>query len=523
MSVYAKKIEVIFSKETQQVLDGQSKICNWLYNQLLTLVEEDYKAGNKNNYLSNFKLRDHIQKMKEEHPFLRTAHSTVIKNPAYRLKNAYERFFENPEQWGHPHYRSWSKKWYSLIYDNPEAGWKIDGSNIDITLGKILKSDETDNQDDDGKTLSRSNLHIQGRLKEQLVLPKEDKIKTMTIVKQRDKYYVVFSVASAPTLEEVKYKQECAEYNKQMKDYKKKRAAEKEQGIALKDSALTKPEKPKLALPPIPDGVRWISLDPNHKNLCVGYDYKHRSILFTKMLEPAYWDKIIDELKAKRDKCRKTYKKQSKSGNVRTVHSKKWCRYDRAIRKCEHKRAEQIKQNLFRVANALYDEYDLVLIGDYTPSVEVAKFKGMRRSMLNNTFIGQFRDVCEWVAVKRGKYYRTVSEYHSTKACCVCGHLEAKSPDVREFDCPECGAHIVRDVNAAVNIARNFGLRVSLSDEDIVGLSSVDRVLVVSSKYSSLPSLWPSSCGSHLVCVDGELSLGDVLLNVEKVYCFRAC
>jgi hypothetical protein len=51
--IFNRKMEIIFSKEDEAVLDGQSKICNWLYNHLLEMVKkEDYKNGNKNEYLT---------------------------------------------------------------------------------------------------------------------------------------------------------------------------------------------------------------------------------------------------------------------------------------------------------------------------------------------------------------------------------------------------------------------------------------------------------------------------------------
>jgi putative transposase len=43
--------------------------------------------------------------------------------------------------------------------------------------------------------------------------------------------------------------------------------------------------------------------------------------------------------------------------------------------------------------------------------------------------------------------------FPSSKRCGHCGHVMSKLPlDVREWDCPECGAHHDRDINAANNI-----------------------------------------------------------------------
>ncbi|MDE2255049.1 MAG: transposase, partial [Betaproteobacteria bacterium] len=51
--------------------------------------------------------------------------------------------------------------------------------------------------------------------------------------------------------------------------------------------------------------------------------------------------------------------------------------------------------------------------------------------------------------------------YPSSKRCSVCGHTRASMLlSVRTWDCPECGAHHDRDINAARNILA-AGLAVS--------------------------------------------------------------
>ena len=52
--------------------------------------------------------------------------------------------------------------------------------------------------------------------------------------------------------------------------------------------------------------------------------------------------------------------------------------------------------------------------------------------------------------------------FPSSKRCSNCGHVVEKLPlSIREWDCPECGRHHDRDINAAINILAE-GLAVSV-------------------------------------------------------------
>jgi len=79
-------------------------------------------------------------------------------------------------------------------------------------------------------------------------------------------------------------------------------------------------------------------------------------------------------------------------------------------------------------------------------------------------FVRQVEYKAEWYGrrlIKIDKFYP------SSKRCSHCGHvLESLSLDIREWICPECGAHHDRDINAAKNVLA-AGLAVAACGESV--------------------------------------------------------
>ena len=436
-SIYVRKIEVAFSKEDEFILDGQSKICNWLYNQLLDACREDYlKNGTKSKLLYGRNLRDYGTCLKENYPFLHTVFSSVLKEPSNRVKQAYEKFFRGEA--GYPTYRSWKKKWFSLVFDEPNKGWEVkeDGITLSVSLGTIPELP---------KERGKRNPSVIGKLKEKLEVKEKELWKTFSLVKQQGKFYAIVTLESCS--------KEELEYKEAMRVYRKACNRAKKEGKVLPEQPIWEEKKVE-----IPKECRWIAIDPNHKNFFVGVDDQGESIEFQKLKMIKYWDTRIDILKSKRDVCEKNYRKRkSKQGRSYTVHSPRWNRINEALKKAYQKRREQIKTALYTIAHWLYRKYEVVMIGDYVPTNEMAPYKTMKRSMLNQEELGKFRKILKWVAEKEGKYFIEVNEKNTTKECCICGDMEKKEPNMREFTCKNCGTKLKRDINSAVNIGKKAG------------------------------------------------------------------
>jgi putative transposase len=397
-----------------EVLDGQSRICNWLYNTLLDTAQNLRKKyiETKDSSLaltvySKRGLRNLLPDLKEKHPFLKVVHSSPLKNAALRLSDAIQTHQKSKKGkrkgkiTGWPKFRSWKSAWFSLFYDEPDKGYKIEDNQLILSLGM-------------GQDGERRSVSIP--LKEAWIL-KEKKIRNLRIVKQKGLYFAIFSVHK------------------------------------------TVPEKRSIK--------HTIALDPNHKNLAYGVDTKGHAI----EIEAPHWlkiyDKRIDELKSKRDRClKKSYQKAvldekgNEIGKTYWEPSKRWKKHDKALERALHKRREQTKTFLYTTAHGLFNEYDCVAIGNYTPHGEGIS-TSMRRAMNNRSLNRRFKDTLAWVAIKSGKTFLEYDEKGTTRTCHCCYHVVegGLAPSIRNWECAGCNTRHIRDENAAKN-----GLRKVLRD-----------------------------------------------------------
>lgn len=143
---------------------------------------------------------------------------------------------------------------------------------------------------------------------------------------------------------------------------------------------------------------------------------------------------------AKMVKGSANYRKQ-KIKVARAYEKVRFCRKD-----WQHKESTRLAEN-----------YDVI-------AVEDIDYKSMARGLrlakaTNDNGFGQFRTMLTYKLAERGKKLVTIDKWFpSTKTCHLCGYV---NPNIvlgqSEWDCPHCGAHLLRDRNAAINI-KNQGI-----------------------------------------------------------------
>ena len=125
--------------------------------------------------------------------------------------------------------------------------------------------------------------------------------------------------------------------------------------------------------------------------------------------------------------------------------------------------ANQRKDFLHKQSKQIANAYDCVCIENLDMR-SMSQSLNFGKSVTDDGW-GMFVTFLKYKLEETGKRLVKVNKFFaSSQICNVCGYKNTatKNLSIRAWDCPECGAHHDRDINAAINI-RNEGMRLVLA------------------------------------------------------------
>src|SRR6266516_4974754 len=371
----AFKYRLYPTKATEQQLFWTLTRCRELYNAALTERRDAYKDAGKS--VSYYDQQNDLPEIKAEiRQEYQDVAAHVLQDVLRRLDKAFQHFFRRCKTGNNPGFpRFQGRNRYDSFTYPDGAGWKFDGQYLHLT--KI------------------------GKAKVKLHRPIAGKIKTVTIKRDVDEWYVTFS---------------CE---------------------------VDEPEK----------------LPLSYEDVGIDLGVTHLATLSNgEMIEhPRYYRKAQKTLEQRHQALSRKKRGSHRREKARTPVAKAHRKIARQRRDFHHKAAKKLVQryqvivfediqisHLTRKPKPKRDENR-----KYLPNGAAAK-GGLNKSMLDAGW-GIFVSICTVKAVWAGRTIITVNPKFTSQVCSQCGQVKKKDLSERWHSC-DCGAELDRDVNAAINI-----------------------------------------------------------------------
>lgn len=174
-------------------------------------------------------------------------------------------------------------------------------------------------------------------------------------------------------------------------------------------------------------------------------------------------DNYIDSprfLKQSEAKLRKAQRKLSrklesaKKNNKKFFEVKNYNDQRLKVAKLHKYVANQRSDFHFNLANNIVKNHDYIFAEDLKVK-NLLKNHNLAKA-ISDTGWRNFLTKLEWSAVKHDKVFMLIEPKDTTQTCSCCGKKSPKKIElgIEEWDCPHCGSHLKRDLNAAKNIKK---------------------------------------------------------------------
>ena len=199
-----------------------------------------------------------------------------------------------------------------------------------------------------------------------------------------------------------------------------------------------------------------VAFDLGIKTLATGYTDQGRFYHIGGFKGYRYYNKQLDKVRSKRDKCKKhsrRYRYLSK------VHQRVSQRKRNKQRDCLHKASHLIAHKLAESAVVIGDLSQRQMVmhkqDEETPK-EKRKRQIRNRMVYNDWGLYCFVQMLLYKCLLAGKELHIISERDTTKMCHRCKHVQDMPLWKRVYRCMNCGLVMDRDENSAINIFQRF-------------------------------------------------------------------
>ncbi len=199
-----------------------------------------------------------------------------------------------------------------------------------------------------------------------------------------------------------------------------------------------------------------VAFDLGIKTLATGYTDQGRFYHIGGFKGYRYYNKQLDKIRSKRDKCKK---KSRRYLHLSRVYKRVSERKRRKQQDCLHKASHLIAGTLAERAVVVGDlsQRQMVIKKQESETPKERRKRQIRNRLVYNDWgLYGFVQMLTYKCLRFGKELFIISERDTTKTCHVCKHKKDMPLRVRTYRCENCGLVMDRDDNSAINIYERF-------------------------------------------------------------------
>jgi putative transposase len=412
----SKKIKIEVSQQDAATLEFMQGKCRGLYNWWVMRL----KSGERWNVND---AKKSLGKSKQYDPDLRSVYGKLLAEIYFRLDKAMQAFFRRvkagEKKPGFPRFKP-RHEFFTLCY--PAMYLEIQGNTIILPTG--------------GKGHNKRFPNITAHLTE----PPPEHFREVAVSRDaRGNYYCSFVYDDA----EQQQDQDRKQHNK------RKQRPMRNNGI--------------------------VAFDLGIKTLATGVTDQGRFYHIGGFKGYHWYNKQLDKLRSKRDRCKKKSRRYIHLSNVykRVAERKRRKQQD-----CLHKASHLIAHRLAERAVVIGDlsQRQMVMKNRENEAPKESKKRQIRNRMVYNDWgLYSFVQMLTYKCLHAGKELHIIDERDTTKTCHACKHTQPMPLWQRTYRCSNqnCGLVIDRDENSAVNIYERFFARLGPHTGDPVRCADV--------------------------------------------------